>query len=263
MFSIQHIIWMAICIILVVYISLRLRKTKPELRKVLSVMCIVCCISEFIKVFSSIHIVPSLDGTMYYPYMELSQLPLNLCSMQIILIFYVRFAKDSKIRDAILAFMYPTCLGGAFFAILIPSVLTVSIAPELAFLRPIGYQYFLFHTGLAVLGIYIPMCHEVKLEGKHYFMSMGILLGIAFISLYINSIFAAPVYENGELIAVEYTTNFILTYQTPIGLNLTEIWQWYLYLVIIVSIAFVGMGCLYMPYLRRDYFHKEKIKRET
>ncbi len=262
MFSIQHIIWMVICIILIIFISLRLKKKRPDLRKVLTVMCVICCVSEIIKVFSSIQLVPSTDGTRYYPYMELSQLPFNICSMQIILIFYTRFAKDSKVRDTVLAFMYPTCIGGAFMAILMPTVFSVSITPDLAFLRPVGYQYFLFHSSLFALGVYIPMSHQVKLEGKHYFETIGILLAVAFVSLYLNSIFAVPVYENGELISVEYATNFIFTYHSPLsGIEITEMWQWYVYLLSLVALAVVGIGCLYMPYLRRDYFHaKKKLK---
>ncbi|MBQ1533225.1 MAG: hypothetical protein IIZ64_00215, partial [Erysipelotrichaceae bacterium] len=69
--------------------------------------------------------------------------------------------------------------------------------------------------------------------------------------LYVNSILASPTYLNGELLHVDFWPNFFFTYQNPIGLHLTELWQWHLYLAIIVVLAFVLLGICYLPLLRK------------
>ena len=225
MFSLQHGIWGAISICVVLLALYFLRKYKVSLKSLLTIACAVAVASELIKIFSSIDIVSSLDETKSYPYMKMQHLPLHLCSLQILFIFYVRFAKESARRDTVLAFMYPTCLVGAVFALALPSIFTgtvPSVPLEKAFVYPLAYQYFFFHAMLIVLGIYIPLSGDVKIKHTHCFTTMGILGLLAIVTLYINSMFAYPVYEAGKLIAVEYVPNFFFTYETPIGIALTE-----------------------------------------
>lgn len=228
-----------------------LNKYKPDLKRVLTFCCAGAVASELVKVFSMIQLVPSSDGSFMTPFMEPQHLPFHLCSIQLIIIFYVRFAKEGSARTALLAFMYPTCAAGAFLALLMPSIFTNSIDVTQAFTHPIGYQYFLYHSMLIVLGIYIITSRQVDIQKKHYWSTVGILAGMAFISLYLNSWLASPNYQNGELVSVDYTPNFFFTYETPIGIQFTEIWQWYLYLGIIIVLAFVMIALFYIPVFRR------------
>ena len=240
MFSVQHVIWAAICLILIVGALYLLKKYRWSLKQALTVACIVAVASEFIKIFSSIELVLSADGTKTFPYIKMQHLPLHLCSLQILFIFYARFAKEGEKKDAVLAFMYPTCLLGAFFALLLPSIFTgtvPSVPLEQAFTKPLAYQFFLFHSMLIVLAVYIPLSGEVRIKGKHYWTTLGMLGVLAVASLYINSMFAYPVYEAGKLISVEYVPNFFFTYETPIGLALTEKWQWCVYLAVLATLA--------------------------
>ena len=247
MFTIYHFIWLTLCFSIIVPAIGILNKKKPNLKKVLSAACVVCICSEAVKTFSVIRMVTSSDGSMFFPYLETQHLPLHLCSLQIAFIFYARFAKDGKTKNTLLAFMYPTCVIGATCALFVPSILSTTIEPNQAFTHPMGYQFFLYHTMLIVVGAYIPLSKQVKIRPKHYFSTIGFLSLLAFSSLYLNSIFASPIYENGKLIAVEHTPNFFFTELTPIGIRLTELWQWYVYLACIVGIALLSIAFLYLP----------------
>ena len=132
-----------------------------------------------------------------------------------------------------------------------PSIFSSSIEVSQAFTHPLAYQFFLYHSMLVVLGAYIPLCGEVELRPKHYFSTLGILGALAMASLYLNSMFAAATYEDGELISVEYATNFFFTYKPPLPIPLTSVGQWLAYLAVICLLAAVLVGLCYLPVLRR------------
>ena len=251
MFTTVHFIWLGICALVLAAGVYGLKKYKPSLKTVLNIACIVCVISELIKMFSMIRMVPSSDGGTFYPYIEMQHLPLHLCSLQIILIFYVRFAKESALRTAICGFIYPTAIAGAFFAVMMPSIFNGTIERSAAFVHPLAYQFFLYHTMLILLGICIPMSGEIKLCRKHYGTTLGILLGVALVSLYLNSMFAQPIYANGALVSLEYVPNFFFTYEAPIPIALTQLWHWYVYLGVLLVLAVLLVTLFYLPWLKK------------
>lgn len=251
MFTVNHLIWTLICIAVVIAATRYLQKHRVPLKRFLNVACAMCVASELIKTFSAFRMVPSADGSVMYPYIEMQHLPLHLCSLQIILIFYVRFAKDSDFKEMLLAFMYPTCLIGAALAIAMPSIFPESIDVSQAFTHPLAYQYFLYHAMLVTLGIHIAFSGQVNIRRRHYFSTMGILGVLAFLSLYVNSIFSAATYHNGELVSVDYTPNLFFTYEPPIPIVLTELWHWYCYLGVIIALAFGLIALFYIPFFRK------------
>lgn len=251
MYSTNHFIWLGIVTAVITVSLIWLKRNKPPLKKVLSVCCFCCILSELTKVFSTIAMVPSADGTQMYLYLELDNLPLHLCSIQIINIFYCRFAKDSKFKEALLAFMYASCSLGAAMALLIPTILSDSSDVQQAFLNPHSYEYFLYHAMLIILGVYIYMSGEVDLRPKHYLTSLGFLGVMAFLSLYLNSMFASATYVNGELVSVDFVPNFFFTVDTPIDIPLTEMWHWYVYLLIILTLALSLIALFYIPVFRK------------
>lgn len=177
MFTVYHFIWLAVCAALIAGTLVFLKQRRPPLKSVLSVCCVLCVLSELVKDLSVIKMVPSSDGSMLLPYMEMQHLPFHLCSIQILLIFFVRFARPGRGRTTVLAFMYPTALIGAALALAMPSIFSTSIEVSQAFTHPLAYQFFLYHSMLVVLGAYIPLCGEVELRPKHYFSTLGILGG--------------------------------------------------------------------------------------
>lgn len=250
MFTAQHFLWLFISTALIVCSIIFLQKKKPAMKTVLTVACVICVLSELVKTFSMMQMVPSSNGKRMYLYLEMQHLPLHLCSIQILLIFYARFTENVKKRTAVLAFLYPTGVLGAFFALLMPTIFKTSIKVSEAFTHPLAYQFFLYHTMLIILGLYIALSGQVDIRPKHYLTTLGLLGSFAFASLYLNSIFASPVYKNHKLVSVEHSPNYFFTYRTPVGIKLTEIWQWAVYLAIIVAIAIILIGLFYLVYFR-------------
>lgn len=258
MFTLNHFIWLGIVTVLMVTSFVLLMRYRPSLRTVLTVACVICVLSELVKVFSSIEMIPSLDGSEYYPYMKPQHLPLHLCSLQILTVFYARFSGNEKRREYILAFMYPTCTVGALFALAIPSIFSGSVPVAEAFTKPLAYQYFIFHAMLIVLGLYIFASGEINLRPRHYASTLTILGILAFVSLYLNSMFADAVFEDNSLVSVEYTPNFLFTYNPPIDVQLTEIWHWYVYLGVIACLAVILVTLFYLPVFLRAGKSKTK-----
>ncbi|MCD7823031.1 MAG: YwaF family protein [Oscillospiraceae bacterium] len=251
MFSLNHFIWIGISVVLFVVAIVFLRKYRPPLKNVLTVCCVIAVLSEITKVLSMIKLVPSSDGSMMTPYLELNQLPFNLCSIQIIFIFIARLTGSEKLRKTVLGFMYPTCIAGAIGAILLPTIFTFSITSDQAFTHPLGYQFFLYHTMLVTLGVYIPMSGEARFGRRQYATTMGIFYAIGFSSIYINSLCASPTYIDGELVSVDFATNYFVTGSQDWMMTFTDINQWRLYFLAIVIAAAAVITILYIPYLRK------------
>ncbi len=254
MYSWQHFVWLFISLILIVFFLVLYRKKRPSFTKVLNYCLVVCYLSEFIKVFSVLEMVPSADGSIMFPYMPMNHLPLHLCSIQILMITYVRFTENKKARENLLAFMYPSCLMGALSALAMPSIFSTSITVQQAFTHPMAYQFFLYHTMLIILGFIIAWSGEIEWSWNYYFRCMIIIGVMGFISLYVNSIFASPTYLDGKLQHVDFWPNFLFTYQNPLGIKITTIQGWYLYLVIL---AFAGAFLTFLCYLPLVRKHKK------
>lgn len=251
MFSINHIIWLVICTLLIVISVRYINKNNVSLDKLLTAACVICVISEVIKVFTMMELVPSSDGSQMYVYLKPQHLPFHLCSIQIVMIFFVKFAEKGMLRTAVLAFMYPTCIVGAVLALIMTSIFQGTIEPSQAFMHPLAYQYFLYHTMLLILGISIHTTKQVEIDKKHYFSTIGLLGALGFISVYLNSMLAMPTYANGEIVSVDYIPNFFFTYKLPFPIYFNEIWQWYLYIGGIAVIAVIVIAVFYIPYFRK------------
>ena len=252
MFSWQHIVWLIISFF-IIFIALRLyRQKRPSLREVLNYCLIVCFLSEFTKVFSTIQMVPSADGSIIYPYIPMNHMPLHLCSIQILLIIYVRFTSNQKMRDGLLAFMYPSCVLGALAALAMPSIFSTTISVDQAFIHPMAYQFFIYHSMLIILGFLIAWSGEIAWNWKHWRNCLVIIAIMAFVSLYVNSMFAQPTYLNGELLHVDFWPNFFFTYDNPLGIPMTKLWHWYLYLAILIALMFLLTTIFYYPLLKKN-----------
>lgn len=250
MFTLYHFVWLSISIPVIVLALVWLLKNRPPLKKVLSVACVCCIFSELAKIFGVLQMVPDQSGDMHL-YLEMQNLPLHLCSLQIIAIYCARFMKEGKARDALLGFMYPTCTAGAFFALLLPSIFDETTTAMDAFVSTHPYEYFLYHSMLIVLGLYIFLSKQVDLQPRHCLTTFGMLGAVSLFSIYTNSMFSHAIYEGGTLVSVEYTPNFFFVFDTPIGIKLTQMWHWYLYLAILLTLASLLIVGFYIPVFRR------------
>ena len=251
MFSVQHIIWVAISAIISFTGLVMMRNRKVALKDVLTAGCVICVVSEVVKILSCVEMVPSSDGSIIYPYLQMQHLPFHLCSIHLFTIFCCRFGKgtiaESRFKQFLLAFMYPTCSLGALFAILLPSIFDTTITVSQAFTHPIAYQLFIYHSFLLALGLYIPMSGEVRFSWTSYRKTMAALVVLGFFAIYLNSIFASPVYVDGKLISVDYITNFFFVSRTPIGIALNTKTSWLVYFAILTALSFSLVALMYLP----------------
>ncbi len=252
MYTWRHILWLLICTLMAAAAVGAYSRKRPPLSTVLTYALIVSILSELVKISSVIELVPSAGGTLLLPYLPLNHLPLHFCSVQVILIAIARFTADERRRETVLAFMYSTCILGALAALLMPSIFTTSISVEQAFTSPLSYQFFIFHTMLLALGIVIVRSGEIQWKKRHFTNTLLLVYLMGFVSIYLNSVLASPTYVDGELKSVDFWTNFFFTYQNPVGIKLTELWQWFVYLLIISVLAFVLLYLFYRPLIRRS-----------
>ena len=251
MFSVQHFIWLGICLFLFIQSVLLYAKYRLSLNKVLDICIVICILSEVTKVLSVLEMVPSANGTLMRPYIPLNHLPLHMCSIDIVLIYYARHTKNTEMRERVLAYLYPTCLWGSLLALAMPSIFTTSIRTDQAFTHPMAYQFFIYHTMLAVLSVIIVMCKEIKWGKRHYFDAIKCLALMGFLSLYINSIFASPTYVDGQLISVDFWPNFFFTYNNPLNIKMTTMTHWYIYMAIVAVLSVVLVGICFQPLIRK------------
>ena len=253
MFSLYHFLWLGICLILIFGALFLIRRRHVPFQRVMTGAVVVCLLSELVKVLSVIRMMPVSGSDFMVPYLELNHLPLHLCSIQIPVILVIRFApKESRVRQALLGFLYPTSILGAIAALLMPSIFTTTLPASQAFVHPMAYQFFLYHAMLIVVGVSIYRSPEVALTRRDYRTTAWILLCMFFLSIYANSIFSQPRYENGALTEVAHYTNFFFTYRPPLPIALTEVWQWVVYLAAVLAISALLVTLLYLPVFRAD-----------
>ncbi len=258
MFTWRHFLWIAICLAGTAAALIVYRKKRPPLKNVLTIALIISIMSEVTKLSQVIELVPSANGELLLPYLPLNHMPLHFCSVQIILIACARFMADRKKREILLAFMAPTCVIGGLLALGMPSIFSTTVPVERAFVSPMSYQFFIYHAMLVSLGIIIAQSGEVEWEWRHFRNALLTVYAIGFASLYLNSLLASPTYVDGELVSVDFWTNFFFTYQNPLGIRLTELWQWYLYLLIIIGLSAVTIFIFYLPLMRKKNSEHKK-----
>lgn len=257
MFTWRHLLWLAICAGTVLAIFFAFKKNRPNLDRVLTIALIIAITSNVVEMLCIIELVPSQNGTLLMPYLPMNHFPLHLCSMQVILIAVAKYMKNEKRQEKLLAFMAPTCVIGGILALLMPSIFKTTISVEQAFTSVISYQFFIYHTMLISLGLIIAGSDRVNWSWKHYKNTVLMMYLLAFISIYLNSLLASPTYEDGKLLRVDFWTNFFFTYQNPLGIQITQLWQWYLYMLIIMLLAAVLIFFFYLLLIRRNNKEKE------
>ncbi len=249
-------------IVLIAVSLILLKKFKPSEKTVFTIAAVICLLSEFAKIYAVTRMLPMADGSGYVPFFERRELPLHLCSIQIFFIFYIRFfAKEGEKKQKILGFMFPSMILGSFFALLLPSVFNV-VPVEKAFTSLQVYQTFIYHAMLMVLGIYIYVKHFSEWKTKNYLYTLGLLFGFSVASIYVNSLLAYLTFDSAHQYAsIEKMSNFFFVVKTPIGIPLNEKWQWLIYIIILIVLAFILVGAFYIPAFRRDLKERNALKK--
>ena len=248
MFSTGHLIWIGISAALIVGGFAACVKKKASVDQVLKVCFVLGICSEVVKVFSVANILPMVEPVIasgaqgpvleysatgqYSPYIEMAHLPLELCSLQLVFMASAIWLKDSKWKDRFLTLMFPTGIIGGSMGILMAYITSEYTTVRSYFASPRVWQFFLYHAMVVLLALYIGYTRKEGYSRQEIRRSILAIISMDAISFYINSVFSQPVYIDGTPVGLVYRVNFFSSYVNPLGLILTEKWQWIAYLMI-------------------------------
>ena len=240
LFGTKHIILIIISLILIVLGGIFVRKLKFS--TVCKSLFYVGICSETIKIFYYIIRNEETHGG----YLPKTDLPIHLCSIQILFIALVCFLSNEKIKRFILSFMMPSCLLGGIAAILIA---TDSSRNGMWILT---LQYFGYHIAIVVFALYLLTSKEIQFTIKDYFSCLKFLVLIMFFAIYINSI----VYDGTK------DVNFMYVASPPQkGLPfLNEDHGWFVYIIhYTMLVIFCVTACYIKPIID---FIKKKVNNQ-
>lgn len=228
MFTINHFIWLLICVLIISLNIIIIKKVKLSHKTVLTIMCIVSFISEVIKIALNME-----DSLSTGKVLEAGSLPFHLCSIQIFFIYALRFfVKNEKVKQTLYNFIVPTSLVGATISLFIPTCGT-----EFTDLQV--YQYFIYHAFLISFGLYLIVFNFAKLNLNSLVMNIVLLIALVFLNLWINSLLQV------------YDTNFMYLTRPPMEnlplLNLNH--GWYVYFLTLFILAFGLMIIFHLPFI--------------
>ncbi len=181
LFGTRHIVFIVISLLLIVGLYILSRRFSIKLLS--KVLLGVGLVSEIVKVFAYIIMNEDkefLPGITFDGVLPKTDLPFQLCSIQILFILVVNISKSEKVKRFIYSFMMPSCMVGGIAAILIATSSSRSN-------WVIACQYFLYHVAIVVFGLRLLTAKEMKWRIKDYRNALIMLTGIIFFSIYINS----------------------------------------------------------------------------
>ena len=240
MFTLEHFIWIGICIAFIAVLSYTSIKYKFSFKKAALIMACIALVSEISKIMSDMTFVNGVDASEGMV-IKAGSLPFQLCSILIFAYFYLPFAKNEKFKKYILGLVVPVGLIGATLAIIMATSGT-------DFKDVDSYQCFIYHAGMIWFSIYLIASKEVDLGVKVWLRNMLSLLGMAFAMIWVNGILQA------------YNTNFWFVVRPPRDnlplLNLDN--GWYVYFLTVLSLGFIVVTLVHLPFILKE---RKNIKR--
>ena len=249
MFSTGHLLWIGISAVLIAAGTMACFRRRPSEAQLLKLCLAIGVLSEAVKLFSVIRILPMVDIAVkgaaldyipagaYTPYLEMADLPLELCSLQIAFMAAMLLIKGRAWKSRLRALMYITGVIGGLLGIILAEVTVDYSTVGEYFTSPRIYQFFLYHAMVVTLALYMGFGPESDVSLSSFKGTMGLLLALDVPTFYLNSVLSQPVYVSGKPVGVVYRTNFFSSYVNPLGLVLTRRWQWLAYLAIRLALA--------------------------
>lgn len=264
MFSAGHLIWIALCALLIGGGLAACFRLRPSLDRVLTIGLVLALVSEVVKFFSVIQVlpvvVPVVSGAEvtyqatgdFTPYLRIDHFPFELCSIQIFVLLALRLIRDPVWRRRLLAFFYGTAsLGGLMGILLCTTAAELHTAADF-FNSPRPWQYFLYHSIIVTLGVYTGFAPESGLTFRDVGVCTAGVICLDVLTFYGNSMLNDPVYlGTRDPVGVTHVVNFFSSYQNPLGMTMTEVWQWMLYLVIRAALAILLLCLVFLPLRNR------------
>ena len=231
MFETLHFIWLGLCFAVIVGGAIYAKYKKFSLTTALTVLCACAIASELVKIFCVL--IENQRVNEYGVFIKETDLPFHLCSMQIIFAFVARLTKNNKTRECVVQFMIPTAALGGFAALMIPTI-------TCRFTNVRTYQYFLYHAALIWFAVVAIMSGEVKLDFKAFRNTLVILLGLVWVTFYINGMFQ--------------NTNFLYLSEPPMdGLPILNMDNgWLVYFLSYMALALTLIALFFVPFWIRN-----------
>lgn len=236
MFSLNHLILLIVCAIIVA-IGVSITVTlKLSSQKVSIIFFIICCISEIVKDLNNI--IPSnFGGFVLDPF----DIPLHLCSIVIFAMLYIVVTKNDESREHIKTAVVVIGLVAPILALLIPT-------EGVNLNKVITYQYFGYHTALFWYSLHLVLTKQVTFGLKEYIRNLK-YLGITVMTLlYLNSAFSA------------YGVNYCYLREPPLKglpiLNLDHGWP--VYFITLLLIGVISVTVVYLPSLINEIKNNKK-----
>lgn len=242
MFTGNHFIWIAICLVIIGALTFCSTKFNFSFRTSAFIMAGVSLASELSKVFSHMNYVNGVnvsDGMV----IDAGALPLHICSIFIFLFFWLPFSKESKFRKYIINFFIPIGLIGATLSILMAT-------SGVNFAKPFAYQCFIYHAVIIWYAIYLIQSKNTDLGIKSWITNLISTFALAIVMIWVNGLLAV------------YDTNFLFVVRPPVDnlpiLNLNN--GWYAYFFTLVAIGFVGITLVHLPSMIIEIKNNKKAK---
>ena len=261
MFSLGHLIWIGISVFLIITGFCLCLHYKPSLKKLFTISLAVGVLSEVIKVLYTAEIVPMLNAAVvmengtpvmgyiptgeYTPYLPMEHLPLELCSLYLFFLLAGILLKDEAKKKWLYALMFTSGLLGGFIGIVLASITNDfhTVAEYFSSIR--AWQFFIYHAMIVTVSLYIGFGDESRLAFHDWKKALAALIVLDLPTFYLNSVFSSEIYVDNQIVGVTHRINYFSSYVNPLGLILTEKWQWLLYLLIRAGLAVVLVIALY------------------
>ena len=256
MFQTAHIIWIVISLIVIVVGVVLCRYLRPPMKLMLKICLAISVVSEVIKFFSVSQIVPMIDrftakedGSIDFVYrgdyiaaLSPEHLPFEMCSLQIFFMALCLIVENEKVKRFLYVMMFATGIGG-IIAIPLASLSVEYNSFSEYMLAPRVWQFFLYHSMICVLSIYIGLSKETNIVFSD--LKTAIIGAFAFDipTFYLNGVLSEKVYVDNKIVGVTHDINFFSSYHNPLGLVLTEKWEWIVY-ICIRDVVLVGLMTL-------------------
>ena len=230
MFSATHLIWLALCAVLITLstvLSVRYRLSSETASRVFAAICIA---SEVTK--DMVSMTPSdLGGYV----LKQTGIPLQLCSLVVFAMLIIVFTKKESARQNLVSAVTVIGTVAPVLAMLIPT-------EGSAFDRIITYQYFLYHASLMWFALHHLITGQAELGLRAYKRNLLYLTLAIFVMLYLNSAFAA------------YGVNYFFLRKPPASglpiLNLDH--GWYRYFVILLLTGYGSVTLVHAPFVIKE-----------
>lgn len=252
MFSGLHFAWIAICIVIIGGLLLWSLLGKWKYKTALYVAAGYSAASELVKVFSRIKEYSDLKWAGGSGgFIDVSALPLHLCSILIFVIFILLLTKNEKLKSALISFYVPVALIGGLCAIFIPN-------DGVSFTNVKVWQGFIYHSCIVWFSLYLLITRQVDLKLRAYVRNVIILLALVIIMIWVNG--ALQIYSREGYNDINY---FFLVHPPIDGLPILNLNHGYFaYLVTIIAIGLVAVTAVHIgpviKQIKEHYKKKEK-----